>query len=163
MVCRSVTRNFPFSLRISSCVSKCVSSCVSSWRPSMHIQIWITHGVLHSFIYSFIHSFIHSSIHLFLHSFIPSTGEPRSRVYGSIVDGIFRGTIHSVEGKSFYVERAEHFFDHSAVEQHSHPDDANATLHPNAVHSLLGFHSFIYGKGEALSMLRCILMPYTVY
>lgn len=78
-------------------------------------------------------------------------GEPRSRVYGSIVDGIFRGTIHTGvgPGKSFYVERAEHFFDHASVEP-PHPDDHNATLHPNAVVNLLGFHSFIYGDDDVL-------------
>ena len=75
-------------------------------------------------------------------------GEPRSRVYGSIVDGIFRGTLHSSTGKSYYVERAEHFFDHAAVDAQPHPDDHNATLHPHAVHQLLGFHSFLYGDDD---------------
>ena len=82
-------------------------------------------------------------------------------MYGSIVDGIFRGTIHGVEGKSYYVERAEHFFDHAAVESQPHPDDDNATLHPNAVHNLLGFHSFIYGENGSLGRdleIQCILI-----
>ncbi|KAL1505705.1 hypothetical protein ABEB36_005210 [Hypothenemus hampei] len=51
-------------------------------------------------------------------------GEPNSKVFGSLIDGVFEGKISSPSG-SFYVEKARHYF----------PDKT----HPNRT-----FHSVIY-------------------
>ncbi|XP_050312944.1 disintegrin and metalloproteinase domain-containing protein 10 isoform X2 [Anthonomus grandis grandis] len=52
-------------------------------------------------------------------------GEPKSEVFGSIIDGVFEGKIVSSNG-SFYVEKAHHYFPH-----HSHP---NRTFHSVIYH-----------------------------
>lgn len=51
-------------------------------------------------------------------------GEPGSKVFGSIIDGVFEGKIVSPKG-SYYVEKARHYFPHAK--------------HPNRT-----FHSIIY-------------------
>lgn len=40
------------------------------------------------------------------------SGEPESKVFGSLIDGVFEGKIVSPRG-SFYVEKARHYFPHS--------------------------------------------------
>ncbi|XP_046982630.1 disintegrin and metalloproteinase domain-containing protein 10 isoform X1 [Schistocerca americana] len=37
-------------------------------------------------------------------------GEPKSHVFGSVIDGVFEGKIYSPSDGAFYVEKAHHFF-----------------------------------------------------
>ena len=43
--------------------------------------------------------------------FFPRPGEPKSRVHGSLIGGLFSGRIHTQRGQTFYVESADKYFD----------------------------------------------------
>lgn len=46
------------------------------------------------------------------------SGEPKSHAYGSIVDGVFEGSIHSAD-ETYFVEKAHRYF----------PKDSNQSFH----------------------------------
>ena len=65
-----------------------------------------------------------------------SLGEPKSLVYGSIIDGVFDGKIHSQDGV-FYVEKAAKYF----------PDNTTATGNFSGRNE---FHSIIYKEAHVV-------------
>ena len=66
---------------------------------------------------------------------------PRSKVYGSVIDGVFEGKIHTDHNdETFYVERAKRYFDKPDVGHH------NQTSLP--------FHSIIYSSNAVTDAHR---------
>lgn len=48
---------------------------------------------------------------LLKHVWLWILGDPHSRVYGSIFDGVFEGHVHTGDGQSFTIDKAAKYFD----------------------------------------------------
>ncbi len=68
-------------------------------------------------------------------SLLDSLGEPKSMVYGSIIDGVFDGKIHSQDGV-YYVEKATKYFPDNTTTAKSHRRNP--------------FHSIIYKEAHVV-------------
>lgn len=72
---------------------------------------------------------------LMVFSLLDSLGEPKSMVYGSIIDGVFDGKIHSQDGV-YYVEKATKYFPDNTTTAKSHRRNP--------------FHSIIYKEAHVV-------------